>query len=564
MKNRIKNGFTLVEILITVSIMALIFSITVPNLMKTYNNVGSRTYRNKKTLILEAAKLYGSDNLGSFNDSKLQINVADLVRNSYITADVSFGEEGCGDNYGCMINPDNSSNMNNMCIMITKQGENFEAEWSECKEGPYKIIINTDGNGGIRKIGDVDYKVKLEYNIYKGSDITFEHSEPRNGYHYSELSCTKGSFTSSTTEKKVTITDINSDLNCTIGFIPNTYTVKFNVNGGSGYQTSNVTATYDKEMPTISTTKPTKTGYTFGGWYNTSATTGGTQYYTDEGKALRIYDQTNDITLYARWSANSYTIEFNGNGNTGGSTASITCTYDVACKLTKNGFKKSGYNFSGWATTASGKKAYGDKEDVNAKHLATGGTITLYAKWSKASSSGGGSGDPEKSSPACTNAGGCCWCGCGCGGCLGGCFLADMQVSTLFGPKNIKDIKIGDFVLSYNTKTGKNEYKQVLKTYIYENQMSDLYSLTVENSTLKVTGKHPFFIKNENGLQWVLADKLKVGDYVMQSNSTFHRIDEISHVNQINTVYNLAVEDNNNYYVSKNNILVLGVTSHIE
>ena len=419
MKNRIKNGFTLVEILITVSIMALIFSITVPSLMKVYNNVGSRNYRNKKTLILEAAKLYGSDNSGGFNDSKLQINVADLIRNSYITPDVSFGEEGCGDNYGCMINPDNSSNMNNMCIMITKQGDTFEAEWAECKEGPYKIIIHTDGNGSIRKTDEVDYNSRLEYTVYKGSDVTFEHSEPKTGYHYSELSCTKGSFASSTAEKRVTITDINSDLDCTIGFIPNTYTVKFNVNGGggSGYQTANVTATYDKEMPIISTTKPIKTGYTFGGWYSTA--TGGTQYYTDEGKALRIYNQTNDATLYAKWTVNTYTIEFNGNGSTGGSTASVTCTYNADCTLTANGFKKSGFKFSGWATTASDNSSYNDSESV--KNLATEGVVTLYAKWTKIDTGCGsncGGGDPEQKSNPCTNPGGCCWCGCGCGGCV--------------------------------------------------------------------------------------------------------------------------------------------------
>ena len=76
---------------------------------------------------------------------------------------------------------------------------------------------------------------------------------------------------------------------------------------------------------------------------------------------------------------NTYYIAFNGNGNTGGSTATATCTYDSNCTLTANGFSKTAHTFTGWATTSGGSVAYSNGQAV--KNLATSGTVTLYAKW---------------------------------------------------------------------------------------------------------------------------------------------------------------------------------------
>ena len=64
---------------------------------------------------------------------------------------------------------------------------------------------------------------------------------------------------------------------------PNTYTVTLNQEGGSG-GSSSVTATYDAAMPAI--TKPTRTGYTFGGYY-TGQNGSGTQYYSSSGSSGR-------------------------------------------------------------------------------------------------------------------------------------------------------------------------------------------------------------------------------------------------------------------------------------
>ena len=130
----------------------------------------------------------------------------------------------------------------------------------------------------------------------------------------------------------------------------NTYTISFNANGGTGGQSANVTATYDAQMPAISTTAPTRAGYTFEGWFDDA--TNGTQYYTAAGASAKNYDKTANTTLYAHWTANTYTISFNSNSGTG-TMANESMTYDIEKALTKNAFAKAGYTFAGWSTSAS-------------------------------------------------------------------------------------------------------------------------------------------------------------------------------------------------------------------
>ena len=67
--------------------------------------------------------------------------------------------------------------------------------------------------------------------------------------------------------------------------------------GGNG-GTSSVTATYGSAMPSI--TVPTRTGYTFGGYY-TASDGMGTRYYTGSGTSAKIWDRANAMTLYAKW-----------------------------------------------------------------------------------------------------------------------------------------------------------------------------------------------------------------------------------------------------------------------
>ena len=109
-----------------------------------------------------------------------------------------------------------------------------------------------------------------------------------------------------------------------------TSTVSFNANGGTGGQSANATAKYDSAMPSISTTAPTRTGYTFMGWYDNATYTSGTQYYTAAGASARTWNKVADATLYAGWKVNSYTCSA-GQYLKAGATACATCTANSWC-----------------------------------------------------------------------------------------------------------------------------------------------------------------------------------------------------------------------------------------
>ncbi len=106
-----------------------------------------------------------------------------------------------------------------------------------------------------------------------------------------------------------------------------TYTVKFNANGGSGAP-SNQTKTHGKDLK-LSATIPTRTGHTFVGWATSSTATSAKysagSYYTDD-KA---------ITLYAVWRKQNYTITYNANGGVN-APASQTQTYGTAITVTSS------------------------------------------------------------------------------------------------------------------------------------------------------------------------------------------------------------------------------------
>ncbi|MDE6250747.1 MAG: InlB B-repeat-containing protein [Alphaproteobacteria bacterium] len=90
--------------------------------------------------------------------------------------------------------------------------------------------------------------------------------------------------------------------------------------------------------------------------------------------------------------ANTYTVTYNGNGNTGGSTANSSHVYDTAKNLTANGYTKTNSIFAGWAETATGNVKYSNSESVKNLTTENGKTITLYAKWTTCQACSAGTG----------------------------------------------------------------------------------------------------------------------------------------------------------------------------
>lgn len=84
----------------------------------------------------------------------------------------------------------------------------------------------------------------------------------------------------------------------------------------------------------------------------------------------------------AVWQANSYTVEYNGNGAEG-TMESSSHVYGTEKKLDANTFTRSdGYAFTGWNTEADGTgTTYGNETSVKNLTTEDGGTVTLYAQW---------------------------------------------------------------------------------------------------------------------------------------------------------------------------------------
>lgn len=90
-----------------------------------------------------------------------------------------------------------------------------------------------------------------------------------------------------------------------------------------------------------------------------------------------------NVVLKAASSANQYSVAFDGNGATAGTTGSQQLTYDRPAALTANGFSRTGYGFLGWATSPTGKVAYAGGQNVSNLISTSGGTVTLYAVWGR-------------------------------------------------------------------------------------------------------------------------------------------------------------------------------------
>lgn len=136
---------------------------------------------------------------------------------------------------------------------------------------------------------------------------------------------------------------------------------------------------YDTEV-TLRKNRFVKDGYTFVGWA-TSET--GSVKYTNQDVVKNLSSTDGDIIyLYAKWKANTYKIEYNGNGSDGGSTESSTHTYGKSKSLTTNGYTRTNYTFNGWNTEKDGSGVkYKNGQSVKNLTTDSADTFVLYAQW---------------------------------------------------------------------------------------------------------------------------------------------------------------------------------------
>ena len=157
-------------------------------------------------------------------------------------------------------------------------------------------------------------------------------------------------------------------------------TLSYNVNTPAGSNApvtpASRTVPYNTAAPDTSGWQTGDTGkipgYRFDGWY--TAPNGGNKY--DFNTPL-----TNNVTVYAHWVGNGYTVRFAGNGATGGDTPDQAFQYNIGQNLRRNGFVRDGYTFTGWKR-ADNQQAYGDGQWVTNLTTQPNGIVTMVAQWS--------------------------------------------------------------------------------------------------------------------------------------------------------------------------------------
>ncbi len=161
----------------------------------------------------------------------------------------------------------------------------------------------------------------------------------------------------------------------------NRYAISFVGNGKTGGTMDNELFTYD-EAKALTACAYTRTGYHFTGW-NTEADGSGTAY-ADGQEVLNLTAEPDaTLTLYAQWTANTYTVHFVAGIPVNGTMADMTLTYDQeATALTKNAFSTTTGQWLRWNTEADGKGTdYEDEALVQNLTAEDGGVVTLYAQW---------------------------------------------------------------------------------------------------------------------------------------------------------------------------------------
>jgi uncharacterized repeat protein (TIGR02543 family) len=140
---------------------------------------------------------------------------------------------------------------------------------------------------------------------------------------------------------------------------------------GTGAVPATVGFTADK-YPTVTTTIPTRAGYTFVRW---DTHNDGNGYSFGSGSLFDIPEST---TLYAQWTANRYDVVYNANGATGTTPDAESFAFGNTVTIPNEGdLNNNDGSFEGWNTERDGSGDWYQAGD----HYGDAATITLYAVW---------------------------------------------------------------------------------------------------------------------------------------------------------------------------------------
>ena len=295
------------------------------------------------------------DNQDFTYDIAQNLTANGFTRTGYTFVGWNTAANGTGNSYG------DSAYVNN----LTSEQNGTVTLYAQWTVNTYTINYNLAG--GTASGNPTSYTVESQA-------ITLN-DPTRTGYIFAGWTGTGLSEASTT----VTIaTGSTGDRNYTATWTANSYTVKFDPNGGDGGSMADQSFTYDTAQ-NLTGNGFTRTGYTFAGW-NTAANGSGASYSNNEEVENLTAAANGSVTLYAQWTVNTYTVTLHLNGGkfVEGTQDVTSYTYGTMTLLPDaEQMTRPGYRFEGWY--ADEKFQDGPYTQISAADL---GNKTFYARWS--------------------------------------------------------------------------------------------------------------------------------------------------------------------------------------
>ncbi len=317
------------------------------------------------TITLNSPSKTGYDFAGWYSDAGFETSVSEITTGS--NGDIALYAKWDAHPYTVTYNLDNGTNdtdnpnsytIENATITFnnpTKTGYDFAGWYSDASFTTAVTEISTGSYEDITlyakwiiqqftvTFADYDGSAIYTESVNYGSSATAPSTPARTGYTFTSW---EGDYS-----------NISEDITVTAQYSINSYTVIFADYDGSEISSQSVNFDSDATAPS----NPSRTGYTFTGW-------------NDDYSNI-----TEDITVTAQYSINSYTVTYNLDGGT--NDVSNPDTYTVESDaITLNAPTKSGYNFAGW---------YSDENfttQVTGINQRSTGNIELWAQWEVATS----------------------------------------------------------------------------------------------------------------------------------------------------------------------------------
>lgn len=274
-------------------------------------------------------------------------------------------------------------------VLETVKGNKFVYDTSSGKISEYE---NGKYYGTEKLIANVTYYVENENdnNFTKYGDTETMYFIPNTDYAMQEQFASKeienAEYAYGKIENNIE-TEFNGDKNETINiniyYLLKRYTIVYDANGGQNVPESQEKKYGSNNKIIISSTVPTKTGYTFNGWKDENQTT-----YTEGDE----YSTNSDLILYAQWKGIDCSIVLNNNGATTNGSTSATVAYDSNSLSNITNPSKTDYKFAGWTKTQNGNDiviSASKSLKANTEYTTDNGMwnqmnqVTLYARWIK-------------------------------------------------------------------------------------------------------------------------------------------------------------------------------------